>query len=340
MVAARQHHVVPYLAANLDRLDIPGQARSELEAAAGRQHAGAAVLAADLSVALDGASRRRRAGTGVQGRGAGGAGLRGLRDSRGGRPRPARCPGGPRARPRALLTTPAGRRPPATPCPGRRGRGVTSSGPATSSPSRRPHSDIDLHWHLVPTRGTFPDFDTLWSRRAGRDGRGHPIAHPVAVRRADPFGRTCRQGRMALVAQPARRARAHVATATRGSAPTGRSAATSCFASGWPFASSARRRRCHRSSATQPSRQSTSCCERVHPRSGGDGARAPTLRRPGHQLPASGCEAASRTDASPREVARLSAGAPCRRGSPPTSPRRTPCVAAPRVVDDAVADAN
>ena len=26
-------------------------------------------------------------------------------------------------------------------------------------------TDIDLHWHLVPTRGTFPDFDTLWDRR-------------------------------------------------------------------------------------------------------------------------------------------------------------------------------
>jgi hypothetical protein len=28
-----------------------------------------------------------------------------------------------------------------------------------------PETDVDLHWHLVPTRGTFPDFDTLWERR-------------------------------------------------------------------------------------------------------------------------------------------------------------------------------
>ena len=88
-------------------------------------------------------------------------------------------------------------------------------------------SDIDLHWHLVPTRGTFPDFDTLWD--APRDGVGRRPSdpHPVAVRRLGPLGRSRRQGRVALDAQPARRARACMPSATPGSAPTGRSEATS-----------------------------------------------------------------------------------------------------------------
>ncbi|MCY4726591.1 nucleotidyltransferase family protein [Nocardioides sp. STR2] len=35
-------------------------------------------------------------------------------------------------------------------------------------------TDIDLHWHLVPTRGTFPDFDTLWGRHQDVHVDGHP----------------------------------------------------------------------------------------------------------------------------------------------------------------------
>jgi hypothetical protein len=51
--AARAHHVIPYLAANLDRLALPRQASSELDATAGRQRAGARQLAADLAVVID-----------------------------------------------------------------------------------------------------------------------------------------------------------------------------------------------------------------------------------------------------------------------------------------------
>ncbi len=50
-----------------------------------------------------GASRRRRASAGVQGRGAGGSGLRRLLDPRGRRPRPPGRPGGSRARARRAL---------------------------------------------------------------------------------------------------------------------------------------------------------------------------------------------------------------------------------------------
>ena len=132
MVAARQHHVVPYLAANLDRLDIPGQARSELEAAAGRQHAGAAVLAADLSVALAalrdaGVRALAFKGVALAAQAYGDFSIRGAGDL-------------------DLLVAPedlerahercsrllAGRRRRAIPTPGRRGPGATSCAPATS----------------------------------------------------------------------------------------------------------------------------------------------------------------------------------------------------------------
>jgi hypothetical protein len=37
------------------------------------------------------------------------------------------------------------------------------------------HTNVDLHWHLVPTRGVFPDFDTLWGRRHIVPVDGQPI---------------------------------------------------------------------------------------------------------------------------------------------------------------------
>lgn len=164
VTAARQHHVVPYLAANLDRLDIPVQARSELEVAAGRQHAGARVLAAGLAQAL---AKLREAdvralafkGVALAAQAYGEFSIRGAGDL-------------------DLLVAPsdlerahmalreAGWAPsPSYPTPGpswswrhfvRTNNEVLLSSPLT---------DVDLHWHLVPTRGTFPDFDALWERR-------------------------------------------------------------------------------------------------------------------------------------------------------------------------------
>lgn len=173
--AARQHHLVPFLAANLDRLDIPGQARSELEAISGRQHAGALVLATDLSAALEtlrGADIRALAFKGValavqaygdfRARGAGDLDL-------------LVAPGD-LARAHKTLTA-AGWKPVAGyPIPdgswgwrhfARTGNELTLSGAG---------SDIDLHWHLAPTRGTFPNFETLWRRHAVVSVAGHAIA--------------------------------------------------------------------------------------------------------------------------------------------------------------------
>ena len=131
MAAARQHHVVPYLAANLDRLDLPGQARSELEATAGRQQAGAALLAADLSVALDALTRagvRALAfkGVALAAQAYGDFTIRGAGDldllvAPADLAAPTkRCPGR------------VGGRPPDIRSPGRRGLGATSSAPAAS----------------------------------------------------------------------------------------------------------------------------------------------------------------------------------------------------------------
>lgn len=172
--AARLHHVVPYLAGHLDRLDLPYQARSQLEAVASRQHAGATILAADLAVAmeaLEGAGVRALAFKGVSLaaqaydnyliRGAGDLDLlvspEELTDAH-------------------LALWQAGWRPAAGyPVPDvswgwrhfvRTGNELTLSGPG---------SDIDLHWDLAPTRGTFPDFETLWSRHAVVSVAGHPI---------------------------------------------------------------------------------------------------------------------------------------------------------------------
>ncbi|MBD3923457.1 nucleotidyltransferase family protein [Nocardioides cavernae] len=173
VVAARQHHVVPYLAANLDRLDIPGQARSELEAAAGRQHAGAVMLAADLALAIETlreANVRALAFKGVTlaAQAYGDFRTRGTGD--------LDLLVAPQDLARAhLALTKSGWHPASGyPAPGpswawrhfgRTGNELTFLGT---------HSDIDLHWHLVPTRGTFPDFDTLWSRRAAAVVAGHP----------------------------------------------------------------------------------------------------------------------------------------------------------------------
>ncbi|MCY4726592.1 hypothetical protein NYO98_09915 [Nocardioides sp. STR2] len=73
--AALQHHVVPYLAANLDRLDIPGQARSELEAAAGSATRWRGGAGGRPVCSSDGPSRRRSASSRIQRGGAVGSGL-------------------------------------------------------------------------------------------------------------------------------------------------------------------------------------------------------------------------------------------------------------------------
>ena len=154
VIAARQHHVVPYLAANLDRLNIPGQARSELEAAAGRQHAGAAVLAADLSVAL---AAFATPACGLAFKGVTLARWRTATSRSGdGRPRSLVAPSRSTSSPGA---TEAGWSPAGYPVPGPPWALASLGTHMERADVRRGPADIDLHWYLVPTRGTFPRFD-------------------------------------------------------------------------------------------------------------------------------------------------------------------------------------
>ncbi len=172
VAAARQHHVVPYLVAHLDRLVLPAQANSEMSVMAGRQRSGARLLAADLAMALEaldsvgvrvlvfkGVALATQAYGDYAIRGAGDLDLlvapsdlvpayealtrAGWRSS----------PGFPTLRAswawRHFVRT---------------GNELTLTGHA---------SDIDLHWHLAPVRGTFPDFDTLWGRRSIVTMHGH-----------------------------------------------------------------------------------------------------------------------------------------------------------------------
>lgn len=173
LTAARQHHVIPYLAANLDRLDIPVQARSELEAAAGRQRAGAVILAEDLSVALDalrtaGVRALAFKGVALAAQAYGEFTMRGAGDLD-----ILVAPDDLCLAHRALTQT--GWRPsPNYPIPGeswawrhlvRSGNELTLTGT---------HSEIDLHWNLAPTWNTFPEFDALWERRDVVAVDGHP----------------------------------------------------------------------------------------------------------------------------------------------------------------------
>lgn len=164
VAAARQHHVVPYLAANLDRLDIPGQARAELEAAAGRQHAGAVVLAADLSVALAtlrdaGVRALAFKGVTLSALAYGDFSVRGAGDL------DVLVAPEDLERAHGVLTSAGWAPAPAYPRPGPSWAWrhfVRTSNELLLSSSE---TDIDLHWHLVPARGTFPAFDVLWGRR-------------------------------------------------------------------------------------------------------------------------------------------------------------------------------
>jgi hypothetical protein len=179
VAAARQHHVVPYLAAHLDRLVLPDQAGSELAAMAHRQRAGATRLAADLAVALDALRAAGVPGLVFKGvalavqaygdfsiRGAGDLDLLVAPDdlarahnalhAAGWAPAPGYPQPGPSWAWRHLVRT---------------GNELLLSGA---------NSDIDLHWHLVPTRGTFPSFDVLWERRSvvSVDGHDTPTLSP------------------------------------------------------------------------------------------------------------------------------------------------------------------
>lgn len=172
--AAGRHHVVPYLAAHLDRLELPAEAKSGLLALAGRQRAGAAELATDLAAAiraLDAVGIRALAfkglALGVQAHGD--YAIRGAGDL-------------------DLLVSPhdldrahqtldqAGWRPaPGYPVPGPTWAWRHFVRTSNELSLRGARSEIDLHWHLVPTRGTFPEFDTLWGRRDVVSVAGHPI---------------------------------------------------------------------------------------------------------------------------------------------------------------------
>lgn len=174
VAAARRHHVVPYLAAHLDRLVLPRRATSELEASAGGQRAGAKVLAADLSVALSALDSENVRALAVKGvalasqaygdyaaRGAGDLDLLVAPED----VAPAH-----RALTAAGWTSPS-----AYPPPGESWawRHFIKTGNELSLTSDM--SIIDLHWHLVPTRSTFPAFDVLWSRRDVVSVDGRPV---------------------------------------------------------------------------------------------------------------------------------------------------------------------
>ena len=304
VVAARQHHVVPYLAANLDRLDIPGQARSELEAAAGRQHAGAAVLAADLSVALA-ALREAGASTGVQGRGARGSGLRRLRNPRGGRPRPARRPAGPRARSSSAVRAPAGRRRPDIPCPGpswawrhfvRTGNELTAQQVLAATSTCTGTSCPPVAPSRTPRTRHVPDFDTLWERRETccRRHRRPPCLRttPWRTRPVMP-PRTSGAGCAACST-----CTCWCPTATPGSAPTGRSRGDQLISLGLavrefgtPPGDAAGRGR------ALPSSRLTSCGRQRAPRAGDDGARSTDrFAVAGHATSCSACAESARTE--------------------------------------------
>ncbi|WP_167288802.1 nucleotidyltransferase domain-containing protein [Nocardioides seonyuensis] len=162
--AAHQHHVVAFLALHLDRLTLPPRARSVLLADAAHLQAGARILATDLARALevlDAAGVRALAFKGValavQAHGdltARGAGDLDLLVA------PADL-----ERAHAALTRAGWSPAPEYPVPGPswawrhfvRTHNELTLESATSS--------IDLHWHLAPTRSTFPPFDDLWLRR-------------------------------------------------------------------------------------------------------------------------------------------------------------------------------
>lgn len=175
VAAARQHHVEPFLAAHLDCLDLPDRARSELKAAAGSQRAGARLLAADLSVALDAlAAARVRAlafkGVALASQAYGDFAIRGAGDL------DLLVPAEDVARAHDALSAAGWTSPPGYPVPGDTWawRHFVSTGYELTLTSDL--SDIDLHWHLVPTRSTFPGFEALWSRREIVAVDGHSIA--------------------------------------------------------------------------------------------------------------------------------------------------------------------
>ena len=174
VAAATQHHVVPFVAARLERLALHPSADADLRMMAGRMRAGASVLAADLARAmdvLDAAGVRALAFKGVAlasqaygdfaARGAGDLDL-------------LVAPSDLESAHEALSAAGWGASPD-YPAPG------TSWGwrhfvrTGNELPLISPRTMIDLHWHLTPTRGTFPSFETLWSRRQMVGVDGHEV---------------------------------------------------------------------------------------------------------------------------------------------------------------------
>ncbi|MGF9759614.1 nucleotidyltransferase family protein [Microvirga sp. 0TCS3.31] len=179
LAAARQHHVVPYLSANLDRLDLPTQASAELTAVAGRQRAGAKLLAADLAEATDaldafGVRALAFKGVALATQSYGDFAIRGAGD--------------------LDLLVPPSELVAAYTALMRAGWKPSTAFPVLSESWAWRHflrtgneltlsrqtSDIDLHWHLAPVRGTFPDFEALWGRRSivSVDGYSTPTLAP------------------------------------------------------------------------------------------------------------------------------------------------------------------
>lgn len=164
MTAARQHHMIPFISLGADRLLLPPRTKTELWVTATRTRAGANMLAADLARALEtlsavGVRALVFKGVALAAQAYGDFALRGAGDL-------------------DLLVSPAdlatahealsraGWRPsPDYPSPGphwawRHLARTDNELPLTSS-----RTVIDLHWHLAPTRATFPEFEALWRRR-------------------------------------------------------------------------------------------------------------------------------------------------------------------------------
>lgn len=165
IAAAHQHQVVSFLDHHRDRLTLPPGAAASLNATSMQRAAAVEILATELATALDALDRagvRALAFKGlalalqahgdIAARGAGDLDLLVAPEDV--------------ERAHAALVSASWSHDPVSPEPGpswawrnlrRTGYEVTLVGQA---------STIDLHWHLSPSPGTFPPFETLWQRRS------------------------------------------------------------------------------------------------------------------------------------------------------------------------------
>lgn len=174
VAAARRHHVIPFLAAHVDRLALPAGTAATVRASATQSAAGAHLLATDLATALallERAGVRALAFKGVS------LSVQAYGDltARGAGDLDLLVPPDDLERAHAALTAGQWSHHPAYPRPGGAWawRHLRRTGHEVSLHSDS--SSIDLHWHLGPAHGGFPDFDRLWERRQVVGLAGHRV---------------------------------------------------------------------------------------------------------------------------------------------------------------------